>query len=203
VVVLDAVAQDRRLQRDAPLPPELVPAVRDPVQVGVVVVVRAPAEIRPDDECRVRLGPVERQAGANDHRRAEFVARRIARDGVVEPRRVAEGDVHGAVVAERHLHLGTGGAIVLEGDGVLATVRRDDDWELVARVEAAGRVDEGREAFDPNDVRGRAAGAVPRRVAHARLCLPGPDGAGQRRQPVPRILVTDRQLVGAVADLRP
>ena len=84
VVVLDPAAEKRPTERDPALAPELVPAVGDPVQVGVVGAVGAPGEVGPDDERRVRLRPVERQRVPNDDRRLELVAGRIAGNRVVE-----------------------------------------------------------------------------------------------------------------------
>src|SRR5207248_1224114 len=73
-VVLVPARDDRPDERYTPLAPELVPAVRDPVQVRVVAVVGAPGQVRPDDERGVRPRMVDRVAAAEDDRRRGPVA---------------------------------------------------------------------------------------------------------------------------------
>ena len=104
-----------------------------------------------------------------------------------------------AAVAEAELCLARSRAVALEAKRVLALVRRDNQRDLVAAVEAAGRVHERREALDPHRVRGRAAGSPPRRAAHARLRQAGPYDPTRSERPA-GILVTDCYLVGPVAE---
>src|SRR5207247_1433668 len=57
MVVLLASRENRPDERDAPLAPELVPAVGDAVDVGVVGVVGAPRQVRPDEQSGMRGRP--------------------------------------------------------------------------------------------------------------------------------------------------
>ena len=192
VVVLDPVPEDRPAKRDPALAPELVPAVGDAVQVGVVGVVGAPGEVGPDDERGVRLRPVDSARHTNDDRGTKLVARRITGNHVVETGWRSDGDVERtACLPEGERFRVRAKAVLFELRGRLTVIGGDNERHRRCLVEARRRVDEGRQPLNPNDARfAQAAGAAPRRAPHARLRYPGPRHALRRHEPT-RILVTD------------
>ena len=168
VVVLLAPGHDRPAERDAAVPPEVVPAVRDPVQVGVVGVVRAPGQVGPDDERRVRRRVIDGEGAVAEHDGgAKLVAGWITDDVVVEAR--------GIPPRERTAHEAAGQAVIRKRDGRMAAVCRDEQRGARARLEAVRRVDVGGQPLDPHDLRLRETpGVAPRRPRDGVLGRPRP-----------------------------